>query len=618
MRKVKKALVFAFMLILVAVSLLQFKLTLAESASQIAPPENFGPYTVGWIDTSIPTEGEMLPVSLYYPSIVTGEGSYPNTTDAPYPTLLFSLGYRSTIENYRIFAFKIATWGFILVIVGSESESWDIQRATDLVDTLSWLDEQNDNSSFKLSKIMDESKFGVSGHSLGAEAALMLSISESRLKAVIPIAPFIFPPYTFISPESAKDIHIPMLILVGSADTTSPPNMMAYPLYENGNPSKFCLTIMGSDHFNIIFTCHKYIVSFLKFYFYEDQEYARYLYGRDAQQESLDGKIELKYDLRKTFEYEVFFKGISYNINIYSDSTFSNFFFNESLIEMNFTLTGPPYTTGTANVSIPKQPVEGYTVEVYFDEESYPFTLANNSEFCFVYLGYNHSLHQLTIKFVDLTPPLLSIFAPKANSIWKSSNVIVAWSSEDAESGLDYFEAKVDEEMWFKVENAMAYVFEDLSDGDHTISVRVLDNAGNSEEVSVSFQVDTTPPSVSIFLPAACSIVNSPNVTVIWNGSDSVSGMGHYELKLDGDSWINLGTNESYNFVDLADGNHMLRVKAVDKAGNVFETLVNFNVSTKSNTASVWMQWWFWTIICATISFSAFAVFYLRKKSKFE
>lgn len=607
----------AFLFIVVATFLsYPLKVAYGETASQVPTPDEFDPHTIGWIDTSIPkTGGGMLLVSVYYPSIITGEGADPNTTDAPYPTLLFSPGFQSTIDNYRIFAFRIASWGFVSAIVGSEPGSWDIQRATDLNDTLNWLDEQNDNSSFKLGQMIDESKFGVSGHSLGGEAALIVSLSDSRLKVVVPIAPFIVPSMTVISPESATAINIPVLILAGSADIISPPSTTAYPFYENGNPPKFCVTIIGSDHILVTFTCPKYVISFLKFYLYEDQEYAKYLYGWAAQQEVLDGKINLKYDLRKTVKYEVLFKGVSYNVSVFSDSTFLNLFFNETLNEINFTLTGPPDTYGTANISIPNQIIGGYDIEVYFDEELYPFVLSNNSLSYSVYLGYNHSQHQLALNFFDLTPPVLYIISPNPDSILKSPNVTVAWGSEDAASGVDYFEVKVDEETWIKVENAMAYEVRGLSNGDHVAYVKASDNAENSREVSIHFKVDTTAPSVSILSPTACSVVSSPNVAIVWSGSDTVSGIEFYEVKLDNTSWIGLSANaSSYNFVELVDGNHTVRVKAVDKAGNLFETLVNFHVATKSNPTPLWVQWWFWAIVSTAILFSAFAIYHVRKR----
>lgn len=498
-----------------------------DSTSQVPTPEGVGPYQVGYIDASIlKTGGGTLPVSIHYPSVAPGGGASPNTTEAPYPTLLFSPGYSTTMDNYRNFASRITSWGFVFALVGSDPKAWDSERATDLIDSLNWLDQQNDNSSFKLSKIINESKFGALGHSLGGEATIIVSLSEPRFKVLVPIAPFISP-ITVISVESAADIHIPILIVSGSGDTTSPPNKMAYPLYNKGNPFKFCLTIVGADHYTVMFTSYKYIISFLKFYLYEDQDYARYLYGEDAQQDIHGGSIELMYDLRRIVEYEILFQGNSKIIRVYSDSEILDFTYKETLNEMNFTLTGPPYTIGTANITFPKllKP-ESYNVEVEFDGKYHLFMSTNDSTSYFVYLAYNHSQHQITIRFVDLTPPTLSIISPIANSV-----------------------------------------------------------------------------------------VNSSSVTVSWIGSDNASGIEHYEVKLDENSWIDVGTNTSHIFTEVADGNHAIRVRAVDKAGNPTEMSVGFAKTALSAPVLVWMEWWFWVIMCIAVMFVVILAFHIRRRS---
>jgi dienelactone hydrolase len=519
----------AFLLIFTtAISFSPVGVANGESSIEVRPPEGVGPYQVGWIDRDIlKTGGGTLPVSIHYPSITPGRGAAPNITEAPYPTLLFSLGYSTTMDNYRNFASRITSWGFVFALVGSDPKAWDSERATDLIDSLNWLDQQNDNSSFKLSQIMDESKFGVLGHSLGGEATIIVSRSEPRFKVLVPIAPFISPPMTIVSLESAAAIHIPIRIVVGQGDAISPPNAMAYPLYNNGNPPKFGLTLVGADHYTAMFTGYKYIVSFLKFYLYEDQNYARYLYGADAQQDTHGGTIKLMYDLRRIIEYEVLFQGTSHTICAYSDSEFLDFSYNETVNEIDFKLTGPPYTTGTANITVPKRLApQGYNFEVEFDGEFYPFALTNNPISYFIYLTYTHSQHQITIRFVDLTPPTLYIISPSANSE-----------------------------------------------------------------------------------------VNSSSVTVGWIGSDNASGIDHYEVKLDENSWINVGTNVSHIFTEVADGTHTICVRAVDKAGNPTEIQASFNAKTAvSAPALIWMEWWFWAIICVAVMSMVILVFHIRRR----
>jgi len=61
----------------------------------------------------------------------------------------------------------------------------------------------------------------------------------------------------------------------------------------------------------------------------------------------------------------------------------------------------------------------------------------------------------------------------------------------------------------------------------------------------------------------------SKNYTVIsWNGSDTMSGIDHFEVKIDGESHISAGSVMLHNFTAPANGAHNVTVKAVDKAGH--------------------------------------------------
>lgn len=268
------------------------------------PLDSNGPFLVGWVEKDIDSSnGGSLSIAVYYPSIVAGENVQPNTDNNPYPTVVLSTDFLSKIDFYRPLAAKIASWGFICIIIGSEQLSFVFKRKTDLIDTLNWLDEENDISFSKLYQLIDESKIGAIGHSLGGTASVMATGSESRIKALVTIAPFVFDIHIIVFDHdvlylpSADDIYIPFLITVGSRELICFPPSMSYPLYNSANPSKFCLTIKKYNHYDIVMKSSKYIISFLMVYLYEDAGYATYLYGEEAQQEIQNGKINLMYEL---------------------------------------------------------------------------------------------------------------------------------------------------------------------------------------------------------------------------------------------------------------------------------------------------------------------------------
>ena len=98
--------------------------------------------------------------------------------------------------------------------------------------------------------------------------------------------------------------------------------------------------------------------------------------------------------------------------------------------------------------------------------------------------------------------------------------------------------------------------------------------------------------SVQITSPSNNATINASSVTVRWSGSGSIN---HYEIQLDNGAWTNVGTNTSYTFSGLADGQHTVVVRAYDSSGNYASDSVNFTVSTSSNNSTTggagWTVW---------------------------
>ncbi len=177
---------------------------------------------------------------------------------------------------------------------------------------------------------------------------------------------------------------------------------------------------------------------------------------------------------------------------------------------------------------------------------------------------------------IDLTPPSLVIVDPSNYSYFNESTVTVYWSGSD--DNLDRYFVRLDGGVWVDVGLNTSYTFSGLKEGEHNVSVKALDKAGNTNVSIVFFTVDLTPPTLQITSPENHSYVNSSSVTMSWSGSDS-SGIDHYEVRADDGSWIDVGTVTGYTF-SLSDGNHSLYVRAFDLAGNVAESFIYVVVDT--------------------------------------
>ncbi|MFQ5871669.1 MAG: hypothetical protein ACE5IB_05890 [Candidatus Geothermarchaeales archaeon] len=180
----------------------------------------------------------------------------------------------------------------------------------------------------------------------------------------------------------------------------------------------------------------------------------------------------------------------------------------------------------------------------------------------------------------DSTPPSLTVLEP-ADGVWfASKHVLLGWTASDAASGLAFVEVQLDEGAWINAGQANSFLFQNLSEGSHSVAVRAVDTAGNVRVQTLAFGVDVTPPDVILLGPQEGSTVTSSTVEVSWTGGDSVSGIAYYEVRVDGGPWVQVGSVDSHELTGLADGAHQVRVRAVDLALNSQEVELTFTVNT--------------------------------------
>jgi len=124
-------------------------------------------------------------------------------------------------------------------------------------------------------------------------------------------------------------------------------------------------------------------------------------------------------------------------------------------------------------------------------------------------------------------------------------------------------------------------VFENVTEGDHTLAARATDPAGNTDPTpsTLSFTIDRTPPDTTVTSgPPAVS--ESDSATLAFTSNESG---GSFRCSLDGAAYSPCTSPASYT--GLSRGQHTFRVVAVDQVGHADATAATWTWSVGANRA---------------------------------
>jgi hypothetical protein len=100
-------------------------------------------------------------------------------------------------------------------------------------------------------------------------------------------------------------------------------------------------------------------------------------------------------------EFDTVHNGEVCQFHVDTNSTLDSFSFDPSSNKASLTLYGLTGTSGACNVTIPKVLVPaGYSFEVFFDDQTTPYTMTEDASNYYVSVSYHHSTHTITISFV--------------------------------------------------------------------------------------------------------------------------------------------------------------------------------------------------------------------------
>ena len=200
--------------------------------------------------------------------------------------------------------------------------------------------------------------------------------------------------------------------------------------------------------------------------------------------------------------------------------------------------------------------------------------------------------------FIDRTPPTAPTISIVPDGWSKDDSLSLTWSGINDLNELARVELSFDGGAYFstgRTEPAYSGHMVDLSslpDGEHTISVRGVDIAGNNgEAATVTFYRDTTAPTTAGTSVEPDSWTNSDEVTFGWMQLEDIhSGLKLVWYRLNGGDQISLNVEEdlttSLDVSTLDDGEYTILLHFEDQVGNSAEhSLSVFRDVTKPELA---------------------------------
>lgn len=198
----------------------------------------------------------------------------------------------------------------------------------------------------------------------------------------------------------------------------------------------------------------------------------------------------------------------------------------------------------------------------------------------------NHATvgESLRLQVKEHVAPVILITSPTAGAMITSNKPTIQWKVTDNDSGVNPATIGVTIDTGSKItgdaitKNAITGGYEcsytpptALSDGSHTIKVDASDNDGNAAtQKSVSFKIDTVPPTLSITAPIDDLITNNASCTVSGRTNDVTSSPVNVTVKLNSGAAQSVTVNADGTFskvLTLASGTNTITVVATDSAG---------------------------------------------------
>lgn len=222
--------------------------------------------------------------------------------------------------------------------------------------------------------------------------------------------------------------------------------------------------------------------------------------------------------------------------------------------------------------------------------------LGNSTEYEFI--GLTEGMHQIHLRgydiagnmdedlitiYIDLTRPTVDLIHPSEGMILTDTRVNLTWSGNGGLTGISGYMVSIDGGNFTDAGVKEYMMVEYLSQGEHTITVKATDLAGNWNMTSVSFTVNSSMEAVDITYPSDGSYIGQTSFDARWNLNGMVHPVRFVQFKMDADNYT-YAMDGTAAVLGLDEGLHTMVVKVTDILGNTMMATSTFTVDTTTPT----------------------------------
>lgn len=197
---------------------------------------------------------------------------------------------------------------------------------------------------------------------------------------------------------------------------------------------------------------------------------------------------------------------------------------------------------------------------------------------------------KLQLRVKEVTKPNIDVVSPTTGSSISNTTPTIIWTVTDLESGID------SNTITFKLNGVLIdsasiskteidhgyrceYVSSVLTDGTQTCTFNVSDNDGNrADEITTTFVVDATGPSLTVEEPASDLITNKSSIMVRGRVDDITKPV---TLTINGNP-VTVGSGGEFAYeLSLVEGSNIITIIATDSLNNESRIIRNVTLDTK-------------------------------------